>query len=188
MIIFYHTESREITGVSMIGNDTSKKIKEPTLQSSFQNDPPSHTGYFYAPNDAAIANEIWAYRLVFNSRGKPESIERKPPLPVIHISTDANLRGGDAIPEMIANGKEQCNITASVRDQGGSLATHFDGTVRFRTTGGVLFDKEVKCRNGVAKTTLRSVEETVTAKVTASAPGCVPGEIEIDFVLETVFK
>ncbi len=188
MIIFYDTESREITGISMIGNDSSNKIKEPTIKSSYQNDPPAHTGYYYTPNDAAVANELRAYRLVFNSRGKPESLERKPPLSVIHISTDPKHKGTKDVPEMIANGKDQCSITASIRDRSGSLATHFDGKVRFRTTGGVLFDREVKCKNGVAKTTLRSVEETVTAMVTASAPGCLPGEMEIEFVVETVFK
>lgn len=172
----------------MIMNDTSNKLKEPTFTSSFPKNPPPDIGYFFTPNDATIANELRAYQLIFNKRGKPESVERKPPKPFIHLSTDARDRDGNGIPEIIADGKQQCYITASVRDQSGSLLTYFAEPVTFKTTGGVLFDREVKCKNGVAKTTLRSVEETLTPTITATAPGCVPGDIEIEFVLETVFK
>ncbi|GEM_PF-3584980 len=188
MIIFYNKRTRNITGVSMIMNDTSTKLKEPTLKSSYPKNTPPDIAYFFTPNDATIANELWAYKLKFNKRGKAESVERKPPLPYIQLSTDAPEKDGHGIPEIVADGKQQCNITASVRDHNGSILTHFREPVTFKTTGGVLFDREVKCKNGVAKTTLRSVEETLTPTITATAPGCVLGEMEIEFVLETVFK
>jgi len=172
----------------MIMNDTSNKLEEPTVKSSFPKNPPADIAYFYTPNDATIANELWAYQLIFNKRGKAEAVERKPPRPSIHLSTDAEDRDGSGIPQIIADAKQQCNITASVRDHNGSILTHFGESIRFKTTGGVLFEREVKCKNGVAKTTLRSVEETLTSTITATAPGCVPGDIEIEFVLETVFK
>ena len=172
----------------MIMNDTSKSVKEPTFNSSFPKTPPPDIGYFFTPNDATVANDLWAYQLKFNRRGKPDSIERKPPKPLIHLSTNAPDKDGNGIPEIIADGKAQCNIMASIRDNNGSILTSYDGSVTFRTTGGVLFDRDVKCKKGVAKTTLRSVEETLTPKITATAPGCIPGEIDIEFIFETVFR
>ncbi len=188
MIIFYNKNTRQIVGVSMLMNDSSGKVKEPTFQSSYPENAPSDVNYFFTPNDASIANQLWAYHLIFNKSGKPESIDRKPAKPFIQIKTDAADKDGNGIPEIIANGKDQCAITASVRDHNGSLMTHFDGMITFRTTGGVLFERDVMCKNGVAKTTLKSVEETLTPIITASSLGCIPGEIEIEFVLETVFS
>ena len=188
MIIFYDTGTREIVGLSMIMNDTSNSVQEPTFKSSFPKNPPEGVGYYYTPNDATIANELWTYRLLFDSRGKPVSIERKPPRPYIRLSSDATDRDGNGVPEIIADGKAQCNITASVRDSNGDVLTSFDGMVTFRTTGGVLFDREVKCVNGEARTALRSVEETLTPRITAAAPGCITGGMDIEFVFETVFR
>lgn len=187
MIIFYDRNTKEITGVSMLLNDSSGNIKEPTLKSSFPVNPPKDINYFFTPNDAFIANQLWAYQLMFDTKGKPETIERKTPKLHIQMKTDAKDNDANGIPDIIANGKDQCTITASIRDTNGSLITHFNGKVTFKTNAGVLFDRDVECRNGVAKTTLKSTEETITSTITSHAEGCMEGKIDVDFVLETVF-
>jgi hypothetical protein len=40
----------------------------------------------------------------------------------------------------------------------------------------------VKCKNGVAKTTLQSVKETLTPTITAFSDGIRVGEIKVEFV------
>jgi hypothetical protein len=103
-------------------------------------------------------------------------------LPYIDLSIDAKDHDGDGIPEMKADGKSKVTITASIRDEEGGIVTNASNQIHFLTTGGVLSDRMVKCKNGVAKTTLQSVKETLTPTITAFSDGIRVGEIKVEFV------
>jgi hypothetical protein len=103
-------------------------------------------------------------------------------LPYIELSVDAPDHDGDGIPEMKADGKSNVTITASIRDEEGKVLTRASNNIHFLTTGGVLSDRIVKCKNGVAKTSLQSVKETLTPTITAFSDGVQKGEIKVEFV------
>ena len=183
MLIVYDMNTKEIKGVSLILNDTSGKIKGPTIQSSFPSFKviPNMSG-FEVPDDDRIANELYRYELKSGARGRPAGLVRKTPSSIIELSTDAKDQDGDGIPEIRADGTAQATITASIRDVNGRLLTSASNLVRFETTGGRLSDRNVKCKKGVGKTTLQSVKETLTPVITAYSDGCKLGQIKIAFL------
>jgi len=183
MIIIYDRKSREIIGVSMVSQDNSGLTAKPTMKNVLRKDSGStNLMEFEVDDNATIANEIYKYELKFSSSGEPKDLVRKPILPYIELSIDARDHDGDGIPEMKADGKSKVTITASVRDEEGKVVTNASNLIHFLTTGGVLSDRTVKCKNGVAKTTLQSVKETLTPTITAFSDGIREGEIKVEFV------
>ena len=83
---------------------------------------------------------------------------------------------------MKADGKSIVTITASIRDEEGKVLTTANNDIHFLTTGGVLSDRVVRCRSGVAKTTLQSVKETLTPTIIAFTEGVRKGEMKVEFV------
>jgi hypothetical protein len=137
---------------------------------------------FHVPDDENVANQIFKYDLKFSSGGAPKELVKKAALPRIDLAIDAPDNDGDGIPEMKADGKSRITITASIRDEEGKIVTNANHIIHFLTTGGVLSDRTVKCKSGVAKTTLQSVKETLTPTITAFSEGIRTGEIKVEFV------
>ncbi len=183
MIIIYDRQTREIIGVSMIAMDNSGLTRKPSMKNIMraENINPNLME-FQVPDDENIANEIHKYELRFSSSGEPKELMKRDTLPHIEIAVDAPDHDGDGIPEMKADGKSTVTITASIRDEEGKVVTNAKNNVHFLTTGGVLSDRIVKCKNGVAKTELKSVKETLTPTITAFTDGAIKGETKVEFV------
>ncbi len=183
MIIIYDRKTREIIGVSMIAQDNSGLTRKPSMKNVLRTDRLNpNLMEFQVTDDETIANEIYKYDLKFSSSGEPKELVKKINLPHIDLSTEIPDHDGDGIPEIKADGKSKVTITASIRDEEGKVLTHASNNVHFLTTGGVLSDRIVKCKNGVAKTTLQSVKETLTPTITAFTDGVRKGEMKIEFV------
>jgi hypothetical protein len=167
----------------MIAQDNSGLTRKPTLKDVLRSDMlKPDLMEFQVPDDDTVANEIFKYDLKFSSGGAPKELVKKDTLPEIDLSIDAPDHDGDGIPEMKADGKSRITITASIRDEEGKIVTNANNIIHFLTTGGVLSDRTVKCKNGVAKTTLQSVKETLTPTITAFSEGIRTGEIKVEFV------
>jgi hypothetical protein len=183
MIIIYDRKTREIVGVSMVAQDNSGLIRKPSMKNIMRKDRISpNLMEFLLPDDETVANELYKYELKFSSSGVPKDLVKKDALPYIELSIDAPDHDGDGIPEMKADGKSIVTITASVRDEEGKVLTSAKNDIHFLTTGGVLSDRVVRCRSGVAKTTLQSVKETLTPTIIAFTEGVRKGEMKVEFV------
>lgn len=184
MIIVYDRKTREIVGVSMVSQDTSGLASSQSFKNIMRTDKINpNLMEFIVPDDEGVANQIYKYEIKFSHSGEPKELVRKETLPYIDLSIDAPDHDGDGIPEMKADGKDRVTITASIRDEEGKIITNAKNDVHFLTTGGVLSDRVVRCKNGVAKTTLQSVKETLTPTITAFTDADVrKGEIKVEFV------
>jgi hypothetical protein len=183
MLILYDLRTKEIVGVSLILNDSSGNVPQPTIRTTFPTERTvPNIGYYIAPDDELVANEISKYMLRYDSRGNPKGLVRKPAKPYIHLSTDASDYDADGISEIIADGKDTATIVASIRDETGRVIADKSYMVRFATSGGILSAKAVRSETGIAKTVLTSVPETIRVTVTASANGCYSGKLELDFI------
>jgi hypothetical protein len=183
MIIIFDRKTREIIGVTMISQDNSGLTGKQTMKNVLRSDKANtNLTEFEVDDNETVANEIYKYELKFSSSGEPKDLVKKPILPYIDLSIDAKDHDGDGIPEMKADGKSKVTITASIRDEEGGIVTNASNQIHFLTTGGVLSDRMVKCKNGVAKTTLQSVKETLTPTITAFSDGIRVGEIKVEFV------
>ena len=98
------------------------------------------------------------------------------------LSTDAADHDNNGISEIPADGESRAVITANIRDHTGNLMTDVVKEIYFETSGGILLERNVKTVNGVARTTLQSVRETLIPEITATAEGCLDGTIKIEFV------
>jgi hypothetical protein len=111
----------------------------------------------------------------------------------VHLSTHPAPRDGILHTEIPADGKSYVKITATLHDQNGKAignsAHHkVPAMIYFQTDRGALSRRSVEVVNGKAHVELRSVTETVSAHVTASADGFEPGRITIEFVPPDEFK
>jgi hypothetical protein len=183
MMIIYNRKTREIVGVSMISQDNSGLAPKQNMKSVMRSDAIDvNLMEFSVPDDETVANELYKYELKFSSSGAPKELVKKESLPHIELVIDAPDHDGDGIAEMKADGKSKVTITASVQDEEDRLITGAKNEIHFLTTGGVLSDRVVKCKGGVAKTTLQSVKETLTPTITAFSDGVLAGEIKVEFV------
>jgi hypothetical protein len=170
-------------GVSMISQDNSGLTPKQSMKNVLRADSiDANLMEFTVPDDEAVANEIYRYELIFSSSGAPKELVKKSSLPHIELVIDAPDNDGDGIPEIKADGKSKVQITANIRDEEGKLITNAKNNIHFLTTGGVLSDRVVKCKGGVATTSLQSVKETLTPTVTAFSDGVIKGEMKVEFV------
>lgn len=181
MLIIYDMQSKKIKGISMITSDSSARIQQPSKRSTLKKLVPN-IGTYVAPDDINIANEIYKYQLKFDKRGNPVGIEKRPPKPRIELSTDAPDHDNNGVPEIPADGESRAMITANIRDHTGNLMTDVVKEIFFETSGGILLERNVKTVNGVARTTLQSVRETLIPEITATSDGCIEGKLKIEFV------
>jgi hypothetical protein len=110
---------------------------------------------------------------------------------IIDLATDPAPRPGADHPEIAADGKSIIRITATLRDdqgnrpgQAGSAGTArtLPSTITFHTDRGALSRRTVDVVNGSAQVDLRSVAETVVARVFALANGFQPGTLTVEFI------
>jgi hypothetical protein len=179
----YDRKTRYIVGVSMIAQDNSGLASSKSMKNVIREETINpNLMEFLVPDDETVANEIYRYEIKFSSSGEPKELVKKESLPYIEISIDAPDHDGDGIPELKADGKSTVTITASIRNEDGSLVRNAKNEIHFLTTGGVLADRYVKCKGGVAKTSLQSVKETLTPTITACTDGARKGEMKVEFV------
>ena len=183
MIVIYNRKTREIVGISMISQDNSGLTPKQSMKNILRTGSVDvNLMEFSIPDDEAVANEIYRYELKFSSSGAPKELVKKSTLPHIELIVDAPDKDGDGIPEMKADGKSIVTITANIRDEEGKLITSAKNDIHFLTTGGVLIDRVVRCKGGVAKTSLQSVKETLTPTITAFSDGVIKGQMQVEFV------
>jgi hypothetical protein len=183
MIIIYDRKSQEIVGVSMVAQDSSGLAVSKSMKNILRSDAINpNLMEFVVPDDETVANEIYKYEIKFSSSGEPKELVKRGIPPFIDLSIDAKDHDGDGIPEMKADGKDTVTITATIRDEEGKVVTSAKNDIHFLTTGGVLSDRVVRCKNGVAKTTLQSVKETLTPTITAFTEGVRTGSMQVEFV------
>jgi hypothetical protein len=100
--------------------------------------------------------------------------------PAIVLTTSAEDRDGDGIPDLPANGRSRVTITATLQDQAGNVVAE-PVEVYFRTSAGTLSHRSVTTEEGQASVRLTSSRETVTAAVSATAAGYTPARLELEF-------
>src|SRR6266851_889230 len=126
-----------------------------------------------------LNHNIWQLKL--DKNGVPIGVERKPTLPKIYLTTNAQDTDGDGLPELPADAKSKATITAEVKDAKGNIV-HKDCILTFRTTGGTLSARRVEEQGGTADIELTSTVETITVTVSASAEGTQSGSLTFEFM------
>jgi hypothetical protein len=115
----------------------------------------------------------------------------------IHLTTHPAPRHGAGRAEIPADGASVIQITATIQVNAGQPPAHaphagshhkVPATVSFRTDRGALSRRTAEVVNGRAQVELRSVAETVRARVTASAKGFQPGAVTIEFIPPEEFE
>ena len=117
----------------------------------------------------------------------PRIVERREPADdferarQIKMETDAADADGDGRPEVPADGVTAATITAWVADSPDKpLREGLE--VHFRTTRGILSARSAPLRGGKATVRLTSSLETVSVGVYASAEGCRPAALYLEFI------
>lgn len=101
---------------------------------------------------------------------------------VLALRCDRPDLDGDGRPELAADGRMQATIIATVLDDSGAPMAATDTEITFRATRGRLSARRVASTGAEAEVTLRSVAETVTARVTVTADGFREASLEVEFV------
>jgi hypothetical protein len=172
MLIVYDLATGEIIGHASRLFDNGK-WREATLEEIFPNRDPSKVGTLYLKDDPRYLQQGPAHwRIRRDESGVVVGLER---LPAIALSCDAADHDNDGIPDLPADGNATTTITAR-------LGAGADVDVTFRTTRGALSKRTVHTTNGQATVELRAATETVTATVTATAPGYRPATLQLEFI------
>jgi hypothetical protein len=178
MLLLYNKKTGEILGVSMLISDSSALAPQPNMD---------NVGFkmkgvegYVIPDDEIVLRNLHGYRMEFDADGNPIGFVRKEMFK-IDLSTDAVDANGDGVPEIPAGGAS-CTVIASIRNEYGKVIKDRPFRIQFVSTGGLLREYLVDTRTGVAKVQLDSVPESKRVHILARAEGCVPGELDIDFV------
>ena len=107
-------------------------------------------------------------------------IAAPPAGPEIVLTTSAEDRDGDGIPELPANGRSKVTIAATLQDEAGNVVSD-PVEVQFRTSAGTLSHRTMRTDGGHATVQLTSSRETVTATVRVTAAGFAPAQLELEF-------
>jgi hypothetical protein len=105
----------------------------------------------------------------------------------IVLTTDAEDRDGDGLPELAADGRSSVTITARLVDAHGK-ALNVDVPITFKTSRGSLSSRQAAPKKGAATIELASAGETTSARITAAAPEFEPGELNIEFIPVEEYK
>jgi len=122
-----------------------------------------------------------AWQLKLNENGVPIGVERKPTLPKINLTTNAQDTDGDGLPELPADAQSKATIMAEVQDARGNIVNK-DFILTFRTTGGTLSARRVEAKRGTATVELTSTVETIAVTVSASAEGTQSGSLTFELM------
>jgi hypothetical protein len=169
VIIVYERETHNLVGVAAQVFDNGR-WREPTIDELYPGVDLQKLGFIHVEDSIRYALDPDAWQFKLDQNGVPIGAERKPSLPRLHLSTNAQDTDGDSFPELMADGKNKAVITAEVRDELDHSVTG-DFTVNFKTTAGTLSARQVMVRTGKAEVELIASLETVTATVSASGKG-----------------
>jgi hypothetical protein len=113
---------------------------------------------------------------------QPAIVESAPPAQAkIILTTTAKDTDGDGLPEILADGQSQAQITAQLLDADGKPVKGAP-VVQFRTTAGALSQRSVPCSKGKASVQLRANLDTVAVTVSAFADGFQGARLQLEFV------
>ena len=171
MMIVYDRNTGKIVGHCSRVFD-SGQWRDATIAELYPNRDVSNLASAHFPDDARyLMHGPDSWRLRKDENGAVVGIER---LPALHLSCDAKDSDGDDVPDIPADGASVAHVSARTSDGA-------DVDITFRTTRGALSQRTVKSPGGNAAVELRSATETVSATVTASAPGYRTGRLHLEF-------
>ncbi|NEP35883.1 Ig-like domain-containing protein [Moorena sp. SIO3B2] len=186
MIIIFDKKTKKL--VSFAGRILdSGKWREPTLEELYPNKNPedfSAWGFVCIKDSPkyALSPDLDRWQLKLDENGVPIGVERKLNPLKIHLITTAIDTDGDAIPELIADGKDKAIITIEVRNLRNNQIVKKDFKVALKTTGGTLSARRVTAKEGQATVELTSSVETVSVTVSAVAEGVKGDSISLEFM------
>ena len=99
----------------------------------------------------------------------------------LELTADLQDIDGDGVLDAPADGETEIVLKLGMIS-GGKAATEGASRVRFRTTRGTLSQRFVETSGGFAEVRLKAIAETTQAVITASAEGCQPVSLTIEFV------
>ncbi|NEN97686.1 MAG: hypothetical protein F6K50_19790 [Moorea sp. SIO3I7] len=185
MIIIFDKKTKKL--VSFAGRVLDcGKWREPTLEELYPNKNPedfSAWGFVCIKDSPkyALSPNLDRWQLKLDENGVPIGVERKPNPLKIHLITTAIDTDGDAIPELIADGKDKAIITIEVINSRDEIVKK-DFNIALKTTGGTLSARRVTAKEGQATVELTSSVETVSVTVSAVAEGVKSDSISLEFM------
>jgi hypothetical protein len=180
MIIVFEKKTNKIVGAASKVFDNGY-WREPEIQELYPGSDINELSYIYVQDSPKYCLNPDAWQLKLDKDGVPIGVERKPTLPKIYLTTNAQDTDCDGLPELPADAKSKATITAEVKDAKGDIV-HKDFILTFRTTGGVLSARRVEAKGGIAAVELTSTVETITVTVSASAEGTRSGALTFEFI------
>jgi hypothetical protein len=180
MIVVFDKKTFDIVGVAGKIWDNGE-WREPELSEIYPDRDAGELGSVYVQDSPKYALRPDRWRLAFDENGVPVGVERKPSLPKLHLTTDAEDVDGDGLPEIVADGQSKATITAELKDPRGERVSE-EIELFFKTTGGALSARRVRLTEGVATVELASALETITAQVSVSAEDVEGDSLTFEFM------
>lgn len=100
----------------------------------------------------------------------------------IVLSTDAEDRDGDGLPELPADGSTSTKVRASIYDPRERLVTEKPVKVKFRVSRGTISRREVQTEDGVADVEFTSAAETTQSRIIATATALESDAMLFEFI------
>jgi hypothetical protein len=180
MIVVFEKKTNRIVGVASNVFD-SGHWREPEIQELYPDADLDKLDCIYIQDSPKYCLKPDAWQLKINEHGVPVGVERKPTLPKIILTTNAQDTDGDGLPELPADAHSKATITAEVQDARGNRVNK-ELILAFRTTGGTLSARRVETKHGTATVELTSTVETIAVTVSASAEGAQSGALMFELM------
>jgi len=180
MIVVFEKKTNKVVGAASKVFD-SGLWREPEIEELYPYKDLKELSCIYVPDSPKYCLNPDAWQLKLDKDGVPVGVERKPTLPKIYLTTNAQDTDGDGLPELPADAKSKATITVEVRDAKGDIVPK-DFILTFRTTGGTLSARRVEAKAGTAAVELTSTVETITVTVSVSAEGTQSGSLTFEFM------
>lgn len=180
MIIVFEKKTNKIVGVASEVFD-SGSWRDPEIGELYPNANLNEIACIYVQDSPKYCLNPDAWQLKLNADGVPVGVERKPTLPKIYLTTNAQDTDGDGLPELPADAQSKATIMAEVQDASGNIVNK-DFILNFRTTGGTLSARRVEANRGAATVELTSTVETIAVTVSASAEGTQGGSLTFELM------
>jgi hypothetical protein len=180
MIIVFEKKTNKLVGVASKVFD-SGSWREPEIGELYPDANLNELTCIYVQDSPEYYLEPDAWQLTLNENSVPIGVERKPTLPKINLTTNAQDTDGDGLPELPADARSRATITAEVKDASGNIVNK-EFILNFRTTGGTLSARRVEAKRGTATVELTSTVETIAVTVSASAEGTQSGSLTFELM------
>jgi hypothetical protein len=180
MIVVFEKQTNKFVGIAAKIIDNGH-WREPKLEELYPDADLNRLGCIYVRDSPKYALKPDGWQLKLDENGAPIGVERKPALPKIHLTTNAQDTDGDDLPELVADAKSKATITAELKDAKGERLKR-DFIMIFKTTGGTLSARRVAAKDGKATVELTSSVETVLVTVSASGEGVQGDSLSFEFM------